>query len=233
MEQTAKIPQNIKLFVAISLLALIGGYYYVVALSTDYRWFIYIHAGILFFAGMAVFLKNIKSYLIFVMMFSLALGLGRHIIHFRPPFESVLFSTGIRIDAAEVLLMLCYAHWAVSLVGKTDQIRPITMGGRLGTLFLTWIAYVFVSKLFESDRSDYLVYEVIVYVKGFLLYLYLVNNIKDDDELKILIYGIFAACVVQSLYMILQYVTKNCLRHWRKLDRLYRSGRFSFQGFLR
>ncbi len=208
MEQVAKLPKNLKMFIAISLFALIGGYYYVVALSTDYRWFIYIHAGILFFAGMAVFLKDIKAFLIFVMLFSLALGFGRHIIHYRPPFESVLFSTGIRIDAVEAVLVLCYAHWAVNLAGKTDQIRPITMGGRVGTLFLAWIAYVFVSNLLEASHLDYSVYEVIVYVKGFLLYFYLVNNIKDENELKIVTYGIFAACVVQSLYMILQYATK-------------------------
>ena len=51
-------------------------------------------------------------------------------------------------------------------------------------------------------------YEIIVYIKGFLLYFYLINNINEENELKIVVFCLFSACVIQALYLIFQYITK-------------------------
>ena len=200
--------KNIKLFFAISMLALIGGYAYVTALSTGYRAFIVIHASILFFAGIAIFLRNIKIFFLLTMLIMLTLGFGWHFVYERLPFESVLFSQGLRIDAVDVILVLCYIHWGLSLAGKNALIRPITIGGKVGIVFLGWIIYVFLSGFITATNLPYILYEVIVYMKGFLLYFYLVNNINSEHELKIAIYAICAGCVALALYMIVQNLTK-------------------------
>ncbi|MFA6223173.1 MAG: O-antigen ligase family protein [Desulfomonilaceae bacterium] len=208
MDQTLAINKNFKLFLIISFSALAGGYFYVMALGTGFRAFIIIHGGILFFAGIALFLRNIKEFLIFSTLFAIALGYGRHFVYERLPFESVLYSAGIRLDGSELILILCYIHWAITSSGSHDLTRRLTIGGKVGAVFLAWMTYVFLSSFLTATREDYSLYEALVYFKGFLLFFYLVNNIRDNYYLKLVVYALFAACVAQSLYMILQYITK-------------------------
>lgn len=208
MDRILTINKNLKSFLITSFLALAGGYFYVMALGTGFRAFIIIHGGILFFAGVAIFLRNIKPFLIFSTLFAIALGYGRHFIYQKLPFESVLYSAGIRLDGSELILIICYLHWIISSVAYEGVKEPYTIGGKIGAVFLAWITYVFLSSFLTATREDYSLYEVLVYVKGFLLYFYLVNNIKDKYYLKVVVFALFAGCVIQSLYMILQYITK-------------------------
>ena len=208
MDSILPLNKNLKTFLITSFLALTGGYFYVAALGTGFRAFIIIHGGILFFAGVAIFLRNIKEFLIFSTVFAIGLGYGRHFIFERPAFESVLYSIGIRLDGSELILIICYIHWIISSIGSQGPKKQFTIGGKVGVIFLSWVTYVFLSSFLTATREDFSLYEVFVYVKGFLLYLYLVNNIRNKYYLRVVIYAIFATCVVQSLYMILQYVTK-------------------------
>jgi hypothetical protein len=208
MFQAEVIPRNIKLFLLISGLSLIGGYFYVSFLATGYRAFIYVHGGILFFAGMAIFLRNIKPFLIFTTLFALAFGFGRHVVYQKLEFESTLFSSGIRIDAVDVVLLMCYIHWILTLEKWKTKIPRMTLGGKTGGLFIIWIVYVFLASLMAGTNVPYSIYEIIVYLKGFLLYFYLINNINDENDLRIVIYALFSACLIQSLYLIFQYITK-------------------------
>ncbi len=200
--------KNVKLFLAISMFALIGGYFYVMALGLGYRAYIFIHGSVLFFLGLSMFLRNIKVYLIFTMMVGISLGLGRHFIHDKVPFEASLFSQGVRIDSVEVVLIVCYVNWGLTLIRNPNSQREITVGGNVGRAFLAWILYVFVSSLFSAQRLDFSIYEVIVYVKGFLFYFYLINNINNNNELKIMIYGLCGSGMLLAIYMIVQYLTK-------------------------
>ena len=208
MDRTTQVFKNVKVLFAISLFALIGGYLYVAALSTSYRAFIVIHASILFFAGIALFLRNIKIFFLSTTLIMLAIGFGWHFVYVRQPFESVLFSEGLRIDVVDVIVIMCYVHWGLSLASKNAEIRPITFGGKVGIAFLIWIIYVFLSSLISATNLIYSLYEVNVYVKGFVLYLYLVNNINTEYEFKIAIYAVCLGCLILSLYMLAQYITK-------------------------
>ena len=208
MDSILPLNKNLKTFLITSFLALTGGYFYVAALGTGFRAFIIIHGGILFFAGVAIFLRNIKPFLIFTTLFAIALGYGRHFVYQKLPFESVLYSAGIRLDGSELILIVCYLHWVISSIGSTEVKKPLTIGGKIGVVFLSWITYVFLSSFLTATNEDYSLYEVLVYAKGFLLYFYLVNNIRDKYYLKLVVFALFAACVAQSLYMIFQYITK-------------------------
>ncbi|MGA8831822.1 MAG: hypothetical protein WB554_09470, partial [Desulfomonilaceae bacterium] len=159
MDRILTINKNLKLFLITAFLALAGGYLYVMALGTGFRAFIIIHGGILFFAGVAIFLRNIKPFLIFTTLFAIALGYGRHFVYQKLPFESVLYSAGIRLDGSELILIICYIHWAVSSAGSSEIARPLTIGGKVGAVFLTWIIYVFFSSFLTATQEDYSLYE--------------------------------------------------------------------------
>ncbi|MGO8823216.1 MAG: O-antigen ligase family protein [Desulfomonilaceae bacterium] len=197
-----------KLFIAISIFALIGGYLYVTALATGYRGLIFIHGSILFFAAIAIFLRNIKAFLVFTMLVGLAFSYGFYLSYQPPPLTAPPFSSGIRLEAIDVVLIVCYIHWGVSLATNSDIIRPIALGGRVGGLFLAWVLFIFVSGFISATRLDYSLYEGVDYVKGFLLYFYLINNIRDEYDLRIVVYALCAACVIESVWMMFQFIVK-------------------------
>jgi hypothetical protein len=45
-------------------------------------------------------------------------------------------------------------------------------------------------------------------VKGFFLYFYLLNNINNEQELKVAIYAVCAGCLILALYMLAQFATQ-------------------------
>ncbi|MGO8878586.1 MAG: O-antigen ligase family protein [Desulfomonilaceae bacterium] len=208
MDRTALISKNVKLFIAMSIFALIGGYLYVMAFGVGYRGIIAIHGSILFFAGMAVFLRNIKTFLIFSLLFGLAFYYGYFLIYDPPGLKAPPFIMGIRLDATDIPLILCYIHWGISLASNNGITRPTTIGGRVGWLFLAWIFYIFISSFISATNLTYSLYEGIVYIKGFLFYLYLINNIRDEYDLKVVVYALCGGCLIESAFMMVQYIAK-------------------------
>jgi hypothetical protein len=189
-------------------LSLILGYAYVIALGKGWRAIVYIHGAIFFFAGLAVFMKDAKSFLLFTLTFATAFGFGRHIVFEQMPFESVLFSAGIRIDTVDVILLILYGHWALGLGSGEKRVLPFTAGGWLGAIFLAWIACLFFLSLAVSKEPRFGLYETFAIAKGFLLFFYLVNNVTTHHDLKIIVYGLMAVGIVQSLYLVFQFITK-------------------------
>ena len=120
------------------------------------------------------------------------------------PFESVLFSAGIRIDTVDVILLILYGHWALGLGSGEKRVLPFTAGGWLGAIFLAWIACLFFLSLAVAKEPRFGLYETFAIAKGFLLFFYLVNNVTTHhdstfalgvkarlDELQSLLHGAF------------------------------------------
>lgn len=193
-------------YVAIVLIVLIA-YLYVISFSLGYRMVIVVHGGALFFLGCAIFLKQLRRFLIFVAVFCIPLQFGYHLIH-EPvtAMESQPFVSGIRIDSVDVILMLLYAHWAV-LISRDKGRRRVRLGHPIGTLLLIWIVYCFVASLWTSVQWRYSLFEVIELTKGFLLYLYVVNNTASKEDFLAVVYGLFANTLAHGGYLLMQYVT--------------------------
>jgi hypothetical protein len=208
MGYTALSFKNVKLYITISIFSLIGGYIYVMALGAGYRGIIFINAMILFFAGMAVFLRHIKKFVIFTLIFGLAFYYGYFLIYNPPALKAPPFSMGIRLDATDIPLILGYIYWGMSMASNSGTTRPITLGGRVGGLFLAWICFIFVSGFIVATDLTYSLYEGIVYIKGFLLYFYLINNIRNEYDLRVVIYALCGSCVIESAFMMVQFIAK-------------------------
>lgn len=190
------------------MFALIGGHFYVVALGSGVRAYVYIHGGILIFLGMAIFLGNIKTFFFLLMMLAMPMDLGRYFVYEPVPFESSLFSYGLRIDFVDVVLIIGYIHWGIALLNNQNVIRPIILGGKVGWAFSIYILYIVFSSFLVAKRLNYSMYELYDILKGFLLYFYIINNINSNKELKIVVYAICASGILLSLFMIAQYILK-------------------------
>src|SRR5271169_2084191 len=91
--------RNSVTILAACIVAFILGYLYVQTFAVGWRAIFLLHAGVLFFLGCALFIRDLRSFLLFVMIFAIPLQYGYHVIY-QPMLgvETSPFSVGVRID---------------------------------------------------------------------------------------------------------------------------------------
>ncbi len=184
------------------------GFLYVMALGGGWRVFIYVNGGILFLAALGFFMRDAKSFLLFMVVFGITFGLGRHVVYERMPFESVLFSSGIRIDSVDVVLVVLMGYWGQAVARRQMKGPAFTLGNPIGALFLLWLVISIFMSMMVAKEPRFSLFEAFVMVKGFLLFLTLVNNIRDEKDLRIVVLALMAMGIVQATYLVFQFVTK-------------------------
>lgn len=200
--------KNVGSFTFAVILALILGFFYVSLMGMGYRAVILTYVGALFFLGLAIYVRELRSFLLFTCIFLVPMQFGYHFIHESlADLESQPFNSGIAVDAVDVVLLILYSQWFFALSQDKFRNHPVTIGGSLGKMLLIWILYVGLSSIFTATRLNYSGYEVFVLFKGFILFFYLVNNIKSRQDFRVILYGLFAGTVFHALYICGQYVS--------------------------
>lgn len=195
-------------YLGVGVLALAFGYIYVQAMGAGYRYVLVINGGVVFFAVAAIFLKEIRPFLFVLMLVSIPMGFGRHIIFEPIQTESVPFAIGINVNSTDVLLFLLYAVWMIDRSGRTSEKVKMTLGSPIGPLMLGWIVYMFVISLSVSLMPNHSLYQVYATAKGFFIFFFIANSIQTDRDLKITYYALVATTLNQAIYLILQWITK-------------------------
>ncbi|MFH1114683.1 MAG: O-antigen ligase family protein [Pseudomonadota bacterium] len=207
IRDTPFMQKGLRLIVPAAILVFAASYLYVEAFNLGYRAVLLFFGGILFFLGCALFAGELRQFLVFAALFGIPLQFGYHVIHIELVDTEVQpFASGITVDSVDVILLMLYAHWAL-LVSRTKRLSGITLGNPVGVLLLAWIAFCMFSGLWLSKALEYSIFEVVVLLKGFVLYFYLVNNTKTKEDLEVIVAGLFAGAVAQAVYIIGQYVT--------------------------
>jgi hypothetical protein len=195
-------------FLTAAFVAFVLGYLYVQAFGMGWRAVLLVHGAVFFSLGCALFIRDLRSFLLFIMIFAIPFEYGYHVIY-QPliAIETSPFSSGVRIDVVDAILLLLYMHWSLTLAQQQPRFSAITLGRSLGTLLLVWIAYVLIAGVLRSEHLNYTVFEVVELFKGFLLFFYLVNNLSSERDLRIVLYGLFANTIAHAIYIIMQCVT--------------------------
>ena len=201
-------PKKLGLYFIVTVLALFFGYIYVMAMGAGYRYVLFINAGIFFFALAAVFMKEIRPFLFVLMLISIPMGFGRHIIFEPIQTESVPFAIGINVNSTDVLLFLLYSIWIIDRSSRVSEKPKITIGPPIGPLMLAWIGFMFVLSLSVSTMPNHSLYQVYATIKGFFIFFFIANSIETDRDLKITYYALVATTLNQAIYLIIQWVTK-------------------------
>ncbi|MFH0824076.1 MAG: O-antigen ligase family protein, partial [Pseudomonadota bacterium] len=166
--------------------------------------------GVFFIAGCTLFLRDFRVFAIFTMIVFIHVQLNFFLLHKPPPadqFDWDPFLSGIELGSVDIVLSILYALWFAEVSFSRRGARP-TLGGPLGPMILLYALHSLLVGFFLAPRFDYAYFEVIVLMKGFLLYLYLVNKTDTFRELRVLVYGLYAGAVAHSLFMIGQFVTR-------------------------
>ena len=225
-------PKKLGLYIGVGAMALAMGYLYVLAMGSGYRFVLVINGGIIFFALAAIFLKEIRPFLFVLLLISIPMGFGRHIIFEPIKTESVPFAIGVNIMSTDVLMFLLYAVWLIDRSGRTAERRKINWANPIGTIMLAWIGFMFVLSLTVSTMPNHSLYQVLTIVKGFFILLLVANAVQTERDIKITYYALLAATLNQAFYLILQWITKTAYTTHGELTTTYveREG-FRSRGF--
>lgn len=207
MEPKTKSLNHYSVQIGLSLVLLAVGVLYVTALSMSNKLLIVLHGASILLLGLAIFVRQLKSFLIAVLILCIPLQLDVHLLYDPlKDIESTPFMAGITVDVTDLILLFLYAQWfaVVSLRKRSDGIG---LGRPLGTLLLLWIAYLFAASILTATRFRYSIYEVVALIKGFMIFLYLVNNTSEEADLKLIVYALFGATILHALYVIGQFIT--------------------------
>ncbi len=189
------------------LLALLAGFGFVYGFAVGLKFTIAFVGMIGLFSVVALFVADLRSFLLFSLIFCVPLQIDYHLVYERLEMESTLFMSGITVDITEVVLAAAYFLWAAS-AALYKQGHRLTLGGSVGGLLLLWIACGAITSFLAADRFRFSVYELIALSKGFLIYFYVVNNIRGRRDLRTVIAALFATTAAHALYILFQFATR-------------------------
>lgn len=187
--------------------AIVLGFLFVHAFALGWRAVALFPLAVAFIFGCALFIKRLRDFLLFALIFFIPFQFGYHVVFDPVGLLEQSYRSGIVIDTVDVLLMALYLGWLFSASTKTTPGKPFSIGGSVGVLFLCWMGFLLIAGFFVSRRLHYSYYAIFEFFKGFLLYVYLVNNFRGERDLKIIVYGLFANTVAHTLYICFQYAT--------------------------
>lgn len=212
MQRIAPFGRNALVYAGLVLLLLLFAFAYVISFEMSWRAVFVMHVGTLFLLACGLFMKDLRNFLLFMMIFVFPMEFGYHFIIMPPPGGTAIeevwsFANGLRIDSADAILLILYVHWALRLAHERSRSERFTLGRPLGSVMLVWIVYILFASMLKAHYKNLAFFEVFVLVKGFFLFLYLANNITTLRDFRVVYYALLSITVFHALFMLFQFAT--------------------------
>lgn len=208
----ATISQTIKTTLTIllcSACAILFAFIYMQVMTMGWKMVLAFHATLVLAFVSTFFIKDMISFLIFILVASLSSGMDFHIMY--DPVLDVQtgpFAEGIGVDLADFILVALGAAWLVAAsLNKTNE--SLRFDWNISRIWLVWILWLLVVALVWAKYPNYAVYEVIFLFKGFILFIFIINFPLNKKTLSHMIYGLFLITVFHALFAIFQFVTRS------------------------
>jgi hypothetical protein len=212
MQPVSPLARNAALYVGLILVLFVVAVAYVMSFKIGWRAILIMHGGTVFLLGCGLFMKELRRFLLFVVIFVFPLEFGYHFVFVPPPLGTDIeevwsFANGIRLDSADFILFVLYLQWAARLATDRLSTERVTLGSPLGAVLLVWIGYVLIAAMVKAEYRIQAIFEVFVLLKGFFLFLYLVNNVTTLRDFRVVYYALVGINVFLALFMVFQWVT--------------------------
>jgi len=176
------------------VVAAIGWY----LLRLDLKWTVFGFMGLMFPFVLAL-VKDVRRFLIWLMVFLLPLGLDYKFF-----YEKVhAGQQGISIGTTEIILFLLLIHWMIS-AARQKMTRRVQFYPAISLPTLALILMYLVSMIAAKNPMLSL-FDAVALTKILLFFLYLANNLRDEEDIAILLSALFFGLIVQAGFMIMQY----------------------------
>ncbi|MBM4326383.1 MAG: O-antigen ligase family protein [Deltaproteobacteria bacterium] len=204
MQPIASSLRQLPLIIACLILVPAFAYAYVQSFALGLKAFAVMNIGVAVFLGLTVFLRDLRTFFLFSMVFAIPFGLGIHLV--RIPLAHYDYPTyveGIVFDGVRAFLALLFFIWLMESSFKKQR-AAFTFGDSIGVLLLVWILYSLVVGWFKAVDFRYTFFECVALFLDFLVFLYLANNLRAKRDIRVVMYALFAGQTAQALFMMFQ-----------------------------
>jgi O-antigen ligase len=150
----------------------------------------------------AVISGQTKRLLLFLVVLDISLN-----IDINPGHDPTIVGTpnGYSISVANISMLILYAIWLIEMLYNSKN-KPLffsqmslPMLGLIGASLLS---------LFNAVDTTFGFFEIIQLTELFLVAFYIANHIRERKDVKAILYALVAGLLVQSILVIIQFVTK-------------------------
>ena len=141
---------------------------------------------------------NVKKILLGVILFEIPLQLDAYLGH-QEAIADLNAISGINISITTLCLLILYGLWlAESLAGEA---APTPNLGRLSRPMIGYVGVVCLALIFANE-AWLSVYELVILIQAFFLYIYLVHAVRSRQDLIFVMTILLAGLLLQALIMI-------------------------------
>ena len=194
-ELNSSTTQLVVLFTVFCLIAVIVAYGISVL---DLKWSIYVFLGFTF-PFLLVIVPDIRRFLLALLVFVIPLNIDYNFIWHPSPGGA----NALGITLVDVLMLFLLACWFVQ-ASQTKIVGTIRFFPAISWPTLALIFFGLLSMLAASDIL-WSVNELVMYVRIFLFYLVLANNINNREDLVLVLNALFLGLLIQASFVTLQY----------------------------
>lgn len=164
----------------------------------DLKWSIFAFLGFTF-PFLLMMVPDVRRFLLALLMFILPLNIDYNFI-WHPSPGGV---NALGITLVDLLLLLLLACWLI----QASQTKVVGTISFFPAISWPTLALIFFGLLSLLAATDFLwsINELVMYVRIFLFYLVLANNIKNREDLILVLNALFFGLLIQAAFVTLQY----------------------------
>jgi putative inorganic carbon (hco3(-)) transporter len=164
----------------------------------ELKWAVFTFLGILFPFVLAI-MGDARRFILGLMIFSIPLNADYHFMLHPSPGGA----NGLTFGLTEILLISLIIHTIINSVKKGDEFRikffPVISIPTLAIIVMSLISLV------KATDYQWAFFDIFTFLKVFVMFLFLANNIKNKDDVSMVVRTLFLGLFFQSIIISLQY----------------------------
>lgn len=190
--------QHINNYLLYSTIGVIIGYWILISIGLPLKWAFTLLAATFLGFGIWVF-KDVEKVLFVLLLLAIPLNLDINFLFVEKHHAGM---SGISIGLIDFFLILLFIFWIARIClirGKEIDLYP--------RITIPLVALIIVASLSAIKAKDpmFSLFEIILLIKGLLIFLYLINKLKTESELKLVLMCLTAGIFIQSIFGLLQH----------------------------
>jgi O-antigen ligase len=149
--------------------------------------------------------RDVRRFVMWWLLFLIPLGLDYKFFYQR----SISGHSGIAVGTTEILLLLLLVQWLVTAVHERNRRRIYWFPA----VTLPTLALIVMSSLSMTVARNITLslFDIVMYIKMLIFFLYLANNIRDHQDVVLVISALLVGLVMESGIMVAQYYSGSAL----------------------
>jgi hypothetical protein len=176
----------------------------IMASAMEPKWMFAFLFGVIAFFSYFTFFTNSRLFFLFFAAFSLSIRLDFYLFYKETSYVQL---QGLPISLFDIIFMFLLIQWFFQLIVRKKTLRFFP------TMSLPMLLFIIFSgvSVFQADDKLLSFSMLALTVKGFFIFLYFANNIRNKEEVMCIVIALAACMFIQCTVGIMQYLTGGTL----------------------